>query len=115
MIAAVLLALLLQSSIPPPSGPVIFCGSQAAPAAVSYQLVFDGGAPEALTMDATKDPACAASDTNSFRLAASKFTVGTHTLLVKATNTFGTTDGDVYNVTVGIAPGKFTITAIRQD
>ena len=103
---------LAAQSIPPPTGPVVFCGTQAQPDAVSYQLVFDGGAPEPLAMDAAKNAACAASDTHSFQVPAARFTVGNHTAVVRATNTFGTTVGPTYTITVGIAPGQFTITAV---
>ena len=113
MMIALLFALVFSAqAIPPPTGPVVFCGQQAAPEASSYLLVFNGGAPEPLTMDASPDAACPTGTTNSFRLAAARFTVGNHTLLVRAVNTFGSTDGPVYDVTVGIAPGKFTITAV---
>jgi hypothetical protein len=80
--------------------------------APSGQMVFNGGAPEALAMDATTDAACPTGSTHSFRLPAARFTVGTHTVKVIATNAFGATDGPVYTVVVGIRPGQFTITAI---
>lgn len=100
-------------AIPQPTGAVVFCGAQAAPADVeSYELVFNGGAPEALTMDETLAEGCPDGSTHSFRLPASRFTVGQHTLLVRARNQFGTTDGPIYTVTVGIAPGQFTVTAV---
>lgn len=98
--------------IPPPSGPVVFCGTQAAPDATSYQLVFDNGAPEVLTMDGTVNAACPAGTTHSFSQPASRFTVGQHTVKVLAINAFGSTEGPVYTVTVGIAPGPFTVIAI---
>jgi hypothetical protein len=99
-------------SIQPPSNPVVFCGTQAAPVASSYQLIFDGAAPVALTMDATVNAACPSGTTHSFSVVAAKFTVGNHTLVVRAINTFGSTDGPVYTVTVGIAPGPFEIKAV---
>lgn len=108
-------AIVLAQNIPPPTNPVLFCGTQAAPAADTYMLVFDGGAPEPLTMDATKNALCPASSTHSFTLAASRFTVGQHTLVVRAVNAFGTTVGPVYNVLVGIAPGPFSIDAVIQQ
>src|SRR5690242_14858873 len=82
-------------SIPPPTNPVVFCGTQAAPVASSYQLIFDGAAPVALTMDATVNAACPSGTTHSFSVAAAKFTVGNHTLVVRAINAFGSTDGPV--------------------
>jgi hypothetical protein len=103
---------LSAQQIPAPSGPVIFCGTQATPNADSYQLVFNGGTPEAFTMDATTDAACPAGSTNSFRLPAARFTVGKHSVKVIASNAFGATDGPEYAVVVGIRPGQFTITAI---
>lgn len=100
-----------QSQFPPPAGPVTICGTQAAPAATSYQLVFDGGAPEAVTLTSPAAAACSAVSgaTHSFTLPASRFTVGTHTIRVVATNAFGTTTGPAYTVTVGVAPGPFTV------
>jgi hypothetical protein len=98
--------------IPPPAGPVTFCGSQATPVPDSYTVSVDGGAQQALTMDASVNAGCPAGTTHSFQLPASVFTVGTHTVQVFATNVFGTTAGPVYSVQVGIAPGQFTITAI---
>lgn len=100
------------AQIPQPSGPVVFCGVQAAPVAESYQLVFNGGTPEALVMDATIDPGCPVGSTHSFRLPAARFTVGKHEIRVTATNSFGATDGPAYSVVVGIRPGQFTITAL---
>lgn len=102
-----------SAQIPQPSGPLVFCGTQAPPPAVSFRLVFDGGAPEALTMDAAMDAGCPTGSTHSFRLPASRFTVGQHTVQVLSTNTFGTTTGPLYTVTIGAAPGPFTVTAIR--
>jgi len=99
-------------AIPPPTNPVIFCGSQAPPPAASYRLVFDNGTPETLVMDTTIASTCPTGTTHSFRIAASKFTVGQHTVKVQSINTFGTTDGPVYTVTIGVAPGPFTITAL---
>lgn len=116
LVVALLVAVvpaLAQVVMPPPANPVVFCGTQAAPAADSYQLAFDGGAPEALTMDATKNAACPASSTHSFSLPASRFTVGTHSLAVTAVNAFGATAGPTYQVLVGIAPGPFTINAVQ--
>ena len=98
--------------IPQPTGPVTFCGVQAAPAADSYTVAVDGGAPVALTMEATLNPACPAGSTHSFQVAASSFPLGNHTLVVRATNAYGTTVGPTYAVTVGIAPGSFTINAV---
>lgn len=98
--------------IPQPTGPVTFCGVQAAPAADSYTVAVDGGTPVPLTMDATLNAACPAGSTHSFQVAASSFPIGNHTLVVRGTNPFGTTVGPTYAVVVGIAPGTFTITAI---
>lgn len=99
-------------AIPAPANPVVFCGVQANPAADSYQLSFDGGAMEPLTMDATKHTSCPASSTHSFSLPAARFTVGGHSVRVRGVNQFGSTDGPTYNVTVGIAPGQFTINTV---
>lgn len=115
LFAAVLLIaapVMAQVAMPPPTNPVVFCGTQATPNPDSYELLFDGGAAEPLTMDATMNTACPGGSTHSFSLPASRFTVGQHTLQVRATNVFGSTDGPVYNVTVGIAPGEFTINAV---
>lgn len=98
--------------IPQPTGPVTFCGTQAAPAADSYTVAVDGGTPVPLTMDATLNPACPAGSTHSFQVAAASFPIGTHTVVVRAVNAFGTTVGPAYTVQVGIAPGQFTVTAV---
>ena len=84
-----LLLIALVQVIAPPTTPVIFCGQQAMPNAVSYQVVFDGGAPEPLTMDAKVDPQCPTGSTHSFRLPAARFTGGTHTVMVRAVNPHG--------------------------
>lgn len=99
-------------AISPPTNPVVFCGSQAAPDATSFQLVFDDGAPEALVMDATKNASCPASSTHSFSVAPERFTVGTHRVKVRSVNVFGGTLGPEREVVVGIAPGQFTIDAV---
>jgi hypothetical protein len=113
LLAAVLSApALAQTSMPPPANPVVFCGAQATPNADSYELIFDGGAPEPLAMDATLNAACPGGSTHSFSQPASRFTVGAHTLIVRGTNPFGSTDGPQYNVLVGIMPGQFTINAV---
>mgnify|MGYP002786934914 CR=1 FL=1 len=116
MITALALTLILPAlaaaqQIPPPTGPVTFCGTQAAPAADSYRVQVDGGTPQPLTMVAAA-PSCPAGATHSFTLAASLFTVGKHSVRVTGTNAFGSTVGPEYIVTVGIAPGQFTVTAV---
>lgn len=98
--------------IPPPSGPVTFCGTQATPVAESYTIAIDGAAAVPLTMDATVNAACPAGTTHSFQVPASAFPIGAHTLVVAAVNAFGATAGPSFAVTVGIAPGAFTITAL---
>lgn len=102
-----------QAPIPQPSGPVVFCGQQPSPAATSFEVVFDGQAPQPLTMDATKDARCAPTDTHSFSLPATNFPVGEHTVVIRSRNQFGVTVADTYTVTVGLAPGKFTITSVH--
>lgn len=117
LFAVCILALSLPAfgqAIPTPSNPVAFCGTQASPSADAYQLIFDGGAPESLTMDSTKNPACPAGSTHSFSVAASRFVPGQHVLMVRGVNPFGATDGPVYVVTVGVAPGQFTIDTMAQ-
>lgn len=112
---SLLLATLASSAdaqIPVPSGPVTFCGTQAAPAADSYTVAVDGGAEAPLTMSATVDSRCPAGTSHSFTLPAAAFAVGQHTVRVRGTNAYGSTDGPVYTVTVGIAPGAFTVTAV---
>ncbi len=100
-----------QSQFPPPADPVTICGTQAAPTADSYTLVFDGGAPEAVTLGAAA-AVCPVGSTHSFTLPAARFSVGAHTIQIRATNAFGTTAGPVHAVTVGIAPGQFSVTAV---
>lgn len=101
-----------QSQFPPPANPVTICGTQAAPVAVSYQLIFDGAAPEAVTLAAPAAAACPVGSTHSFTLPAARFTVGVHTVVIRATNAFGSTNGPSYTITVGIAPGQFTVGAV---
>lgn len=101
-----------EAQIQPPSGPVTFCGTQAAPAANTYTVVVDGGAPQTLTMTAPPVAACPAGATHSFTLPAALFTVGTHRVTVVSTNSFGSTTGPEYSVVVGIRPGAFTVTAV---
>lgn len=96
---------------PPPTGPVTFCGTQTPPNADSYTLVFDGGAPEAVTL-AAPVAACPNGSTHSFTIPAARFTVGQHTVRIRATNAFDTTAGPIYTVTVGVAPGPFTVNAV---
>jgi hypothetical protein len=99
-------------AIPPPTNPVTFCGTQATPAAVSYQYSLDSGPMTPLTMDTAISGGCLSGTTHSFKLAAALFTVGNHQLVVRATNTYGSTNGPVYTITVGIAPGPFTIISV---
>lgn len=109
---AMVAATAFAQQIPPPAGPVSFCGVQALPAADSYTVAVDGGAPVALTMDAQINLDCPAGTTHSFQLAASSFPIGNHTVVVTAVNAFGATTGPAYAVQVGIAPGAFTVTAV---
>lgn len=101
-----------NAQIAPPSGPVTFCVVQAPPPATSYEVAVDGGALAPLTMSATIDARCPAGATHSFTLPAALFTVGAHTVRLRAVNAFGATDGPAYAVEVGIAPGAATITAV---
>jgi hypothetical protein len=102
-----------QSSFPPPPGPVTVCGTQAAPVATSYQLVFDGGAPEAVTLTAPAAAVCPGPSTHSFTIPAARFTVGTHTVKLIPANAFGSNaTSTAFTATVGIAPGTFSVTAI---
>ncbi len=101
-----------SAQIAPPAGPVTFCGEQATPAADSYTVVVDGGAPQPVTMSVPPAAACPASTTHSFALPAALFTVGTHRVTVIGANGFGSTTGPEYVVVVGIRPGAFTITSV---
>ena len=112
LLLAPLAARSASAQIPPPSGPVTFCGTQALPAATSYTVAVDTATPAPLTMAATVAAACPAGATHSFTLAASLFPIGTHQVVVRSINAFGTTTGPAFTVTVGIAPGVFTITAL---
>lgn len=112
VLAVLVTALPASAQIPPPSGPVTFCGTQALPAATSYTVAVDAATPAPLTMAATVAAACPAGATHSFTLAAALFPIGTHTVVVRSVNAFGTTTGPAFTVTVGIAPGVFTITAL---
>ena len=99
-------------AIPPPTNPLVFCGIQALPAPTSYTLIIDGGAPAPLVMDATKSPVCPAASTHSFVVPAAVFTLGLRTFVVTAINAVGPTVGPPYPITVGLAPGAFTITNV---
>lgn len=101
-----------DAQIPTPSGPVTFCGTQAPPTADTYTVVVDGAPAAPITMAPSVDSRCPAGSTHSFTLPANLFTVGTHTVIVRAVNQFGATDGPQYAVVVGIAPGAFTMTAV---
>lgn len=100
------------AQIQPPTGPVVFCGTQATPNPDTYTVSVDGGAAAPLTMDATLNAACPAGSTHSFQLPAASFPIGSHVVRVTATNAFGATAGNAFAVVVGIAPGQFTITAL---
>lgn len=97
--------------IPPPTGPVVFCGVQAAPEADSYSVRVDGGEAQSIAFVAAL-PECPSGSTHSFALDASMFPIGSHTVQVIAANAFGATEGPQYAVVVGIAPGQFAITAV---
>lgn len=97
-----------QTQVVPPAGPLTVCFTQPPPAADSYQLIFDGAAPEAVTTTAPV-AGCQSGSTHAISVPASKFTVGTHTIVIRATNAFGATDSDPHTVVVGIRPGKPTI------
>lgn len=99
-----------QSQIPPPTGPVIVCVTQAAPLGTSAKLSFDGAAQEDVVIAAQAK--CDAPGETGVSLPAARFTVGKHTLRFFAINTFGTRDGPVYSVEVGIAPGQITVTRV---
>lgn len=102
-----------QVSMPPPANPVTVCGTQAAPAASSYQLVFDGGAPEAVTVATPPDARCPSGSSGSFTVPASRFTLGDHTIRLIPTNAFGSNMASpAFPVAVGLAPGPFTVTAV---
>lgn len=97
--------------IPPPTGPVVFCGVQAAPEAESYSVRVDGGEPQGIAFTAPVAE-CPSGSTHSFALDAALFPIGNHTVQVIAANAFGSTVGPQYSVVVGIAPGQFAITAV---
>lgn len=112
-----------QSQFPPPSTPVAACFTQPSPVAESHQLIFDGGAPEALetitpaSPDSPTKAACNGAGvtwTHAATIPAARFTLGEHTVQIRAVNAFGQTLGNVFNAVIGIAPGPPTITAIVQ-
>jgi len=111
MIGLLLWASSASAQIGPPTGPVTFCGTQAQPAPDSYTVRVDGGTPQPLTLDVTPNAQCPAGQL-SFQLPAAAFVVGQHSVQVIGRNTFGSTDGAAFTVTVGIAPGEFTITSV---
>jgi hypothetical protein len=118
-IASVLVMLVVgcasaQVTLPTPTGPLTVCVRQPLPPADSYQLVFDGGAPEAVTVTTPADPAkCAAADTSSFTVPAARWTPGEHTVRVNAINAGGSTTSTVFTVTIQTPkPGEPVITAV---
>jgi hypothetical protein len=123
--ALVITANAQTTQIPPPSSPVAFCGVQAAPAADSFKLVFDGGAPEDVTMVTPADSTAIVSYcnqnapagwTHAFTMSAARFSVRQtpYTVFIQSTNAFGTTSGVTYSILVGMAPGQLTITRVGQ-
>ncbi len=103
-----------QTTIPPPVNQLIVCGTQNLPAATSYTVSVDGGAFVAMTLDTTKASICTAvTQTSSFRLAAALFPPSNtpHTIVVRATNAFGSTTAAAYSVLIGTAPGQYIISA----
>jgi hypothetical protein len=125
-IAAMLLAstAAAQTQIPPPAQPLAFCGTQATPAPTSYQLVFDGGTAESVTVVTPSDTgpvvtfcnANAPGWTHAFTVPANRFAPRPtqYAVLLRANNEFGSTPGPAWGVLVGIAPGQFSITAAGQ-
>jgi hypothetical protein len=113
-----------QTTIPPPANPLVYCVNQPAPPADSWELVFDGGAPEpiAMTPATTAGPAttfCEANApvfTHSFTLPASRFPPrqAPYVAIVRALNAFGLTVGVPHSVSIGIAPGQPSVTAVGQ-
>lgn len=97
---------------PPPTGPVTFCFTQAAPPATSWATIVDGVGPTAMTLDSPMDSRCSGASTHSFKLAASLFQIGSHIVVVRSTNTFGSVNGPEFTVVVGLAPGQGTITGV---
>ncbi len=99
-----------QSQVPPPTGPLTVCFTQPPPTADSYQLIFDGAAPE--TAVAAPITACPSGTTHALAVPAARFTVGTHTIVIRATNAFGVTESDPHTVVVGIRPGKPVVSGV---
>ena len=115
-----------EEQIPPPTGPVTFCGTQATPTADSYRYQVGtvtsapGASPLVVTWDNAEADltlvapvaACPAGQTHSFALPASLFPIGRRAVRIMSVNAIGSTPGPAYLVVVGIAPGQFTITAV---
>jgi hypothetical protein len=102
-----------QATLPVPTAPLTVCVNQPLPPATSYQLVFDGGAPEAVTVTAADAAKCKTTDTGSFTVAAARWTVGQHTLRLNAVNAGGSTQGPVFTITIQAPkPGEPAITAV---
>lgn len=113
-----------QSPMPPPSGPVAFCGVQSTPAASSWKVIFDNGQPEDVSMVTPTSEgsgalvafcnANAPGWTHAFTLPPTRFTLGDHTVAVDAINQFGTFRGPVWTVPIGMKPGAWTTKAVGQ-
>lgn len=115
-------ALARGQAIPVPSNPVAFCGTQGTPPATAYQLTFNGGAfePVTLTPATTPSPETDYCQTNlpgfthAFTLLAARFIVGgTYAIKVFPANEFGPNlTSPVFDLRVGIVPGDFTVGAV---
>jgi hypothetical protein len=105
-----------QTPLPVPAAPLTVCVSQSLPKGDSYQLVFDGGAPEAVVMTSPADPTkCKTTDSHSFTVAAARWTPGTHTLRVTAINKGGNTMGPAWSQDIEAPvppPGAPVITGV---
>lgn len=105
-----------QATVPPPAVPLTFCLLQAPPTANTWQLSFDGGANEAVTLTpyTTTDTGCPAGTTHTLTLPPTRFTVGTHTMKFFGSNEFGQQTGSpTFTLRVGVVPGNTSVLGIR--
>jgi hypothetical protein len=97
-----------------PTAPVTICVKQNLPMAASWTVSVDGGTAQAVTLASPANvEKCAASDSHSFTLPASHFTVGTHTLRLTAIRGSKTKQGPSFTVIVEeTEPGEPVITGV---
>lgn len=104
-----------QGQIPPSAGLLLFCGVQATPAPDARTVLVDDVAVVPAPTFVANDARCTNPAHVAFTLPAGPFSVraAPYRVVVVASNAFGTTPGQEFLVTIGVAPGAFTIAEVR--